>query len=320
MVVKAEDHIAICAPLPKNPADRDFVSTGLQLLYDDHQVLVCNKPPGQLAHQAGRVLSGTLLNELQALAIERGLPQESMRLVNRIDRDTSGLVLASTDADRHRLLCESLQDHQFQKIYLAICHGVPDQQHGHWTASIRDTPGGKTIARECHPEGQNSHTEYRIREVSDDQQFSLLELTLHTGRQHQIRVHASYHGHPLVGDWVYGAPCEELSGQALHAHRLTIPDPAQVVLDPAVATSNLAEGQQTPTITVEAPLTTQLELLWQHVKDGHGISQRALLPDELSRLGLQENSESLLPHGFRKPSWMSDDELREWLKRTGEMS
>lgn len=290
-------HIALDCPLP--PGGDDLDEPELELLYDRDGVVVANKPPGQLAHQAGRVLTGTLLNQLQDLAAERGIDPREARLVNRIDRDTSGIVLATLDEDAHRRLSIALQQRELGKRYHALCLGIPDPEHGHWREPIGDDPTGFTIARQVRADGQASHTEYRV--VERTAAAARLAIDLHTGRQHQIRVHAAHAGHPLIGDWVYGGACAELSGQALHAAELTFPDPT---------------GRGRPPITVTAPLPGALGRLWQACLDGAVPTPRELVDDERIRLGLDpaiapDDPDQELPDGWHRPTWMSRAELAE---------
>ena len=300
--VKAGDRIDLLCPLPPGVFDHDEPPP-LEILYDRGGVVVVNKPPGLLAHQAGKHLSGTLLNQLQDLAEARGLDPRDARLVNRIDRDTSGIVLATLDETVHRHLSIALQDGDLRKEYRAICHGVPEPVHGHWRQAIRDDPTGASIARQLHPSGQASHTEYSVEAATGNQHYALLHIILHTGRQHQIRIHAAGNGHPLVGDWTYGPACHELLGQALHAAQLTFPDPHS--------------GEA---ITVTAPLTGGIARLWEHLRAGGEVTPRDKDHDELRRLGeLSDDSDDLLPGGWRRPSWLSSDELRSLAELTGEL-
>ncbi|MHC5067805.1 MAG: RluA family pseudouridine synthase [Planctomycetota bacterium] len=301
--LRAGDELVFRCPLPPGAFDHDE-PPALAILYDQDGILVVNKPPGLLAHQAGKHLSGTLLNQIQDLVVERGGDVRDARLVNRIDRDTSGIVLATTNEAVHRSLSISLQAHELRKEYQAICHGVPTPAHGHWRQAIRDDPTGQSIARQCHPSGQASHTEYQVVTSCPAGAASLLAITLHTGRQHQIRVHAATNGHPLIGDWTYGAPCAELPGQALHAAALTFPHPLS--------------GEQ---IRIEAPLTAPLERLWQHLSAGGSVTERTLLPNEAKRLGLVDDDSEApwLPDGWRRPDWLSRDELDALGRETGEL-
>lgn len=303
--VRAGDTFELLCPLPPGVFDLDEEPPPLEILHDRDCVVVVNKPPGLLAHQAGKRLAGTLLNQLQDLAEARGLDAREARLVNRIDRDTSGIVLCTLDAAVHRRLSIALQAGALRKEYRALCAGVPEPAHGHWRQAIRDDPTGASIARQLHPRGQPSHTEYRVVARSPDDGHALLHIVLHTGRQHQIRVHAAGNGHPLLGDWVYGPACAELPGQALHAAALTFPDPHDGV-----------------PVRIEAPLIGSIARIWDHLCTGGQLTPRALDADERRRLGLgteEDGEDDFLPSGWRRPTWLSARELTDLGRVSGEL-
>lgn len=295
--------IDLVAPLPPDPTldDARNEPPPLAILYEDEGLIVVDKPPGQLAHQAGRVLTGTVLNQLQDLIAARGGDPLQARLVNRIDRDTSGILVASLDAASNRQLSIDLQAGRFDKTYEAICHGVPEPAHGHWRQPIRDDPSGRSIARQCHTDGQPSHTEYRVIDTAGT--FARLRIDLHTGRQHQIRVHAAANGHPLFGDWTYGPACEELRGQALHAARLSLPHP-----------------RTRHTITIEAPFPDRLQACWEQLASGQEPTPRALDAEERRRLGLADTdaASDYEAGGWRRPSWLNHEEYLDFERLSGE--
>lgn len=292
--IRPYQHIILHTPLPEQEEHADFGP--LHILYNQDDILVLNKAPGQLPHQAGKILSGTLLNDIHDWCEENGYNPEEARLVNRIDRDTSGIVLCSLNREVHRALSISLQSHDLHKEYRAICIGVPEA-YGHWRDPIA-AGSDATIARAIEPDGQESHTEFWVDEVSADQQYALLRIKLHTGRQHQIRIHAAHNGFPLVGDWVYGSACAELSGQALHAAKLIFPHPFS---DEA--------------ISVEAPLPTRLAELWEHLKTGVDLTALELNREQQSKLGLLGKEEQGL---WRRPSWLSEQEFKSLQDEQGE--
>ena len=251
-------------PLP--PPDPTYTVPPLELLWHDEHCACANKATGHLAHQAGRIMTGTLLNQLQDRQLAAGGQAADVRLVNRIDRDTSGILLASFSHAAHVALSQAMADKLFHKEYLAICHGVPVESHGHWREPIGVPREGSSL-RCVRDDGLPSHTTYTVEATDPDQRFALLRIILHTGRQHQIRVHASHHGHPLVGDWCYGQPCEELPGQALHAAVLGFPHP--------VTGAN---------IRVEAPLRDSLAKMWAALGAGATPTPRELTEDQRSKL------------------------------------
>ena len=251
------------APLP----DEGHKPPPLDLLWHDRHVVFANKPTGQLAHQAGKQLSGTLLNQLQDWATAQGLDPNEVRLINRIDRETSGIVIATLDLTAHQRLAVQLDDRAIRKAYRAICVGVPEPRDGDWREPLGPL-GEHTIRRGVREDGQASHTEYHVEEVAVDGRHAVVRLELHTGRQHQIRVHATHHGHPLVGDWVYGQPIAELPGQALHAW--------------VVECAHPMSGEP---LRIEAPFPPQLAALWQRLRAGGAATPVELSADQRSKLG-----------------------------------
>jgi len=256
---------------------------------------VVAKPPGVLAHQAGKIMSGTLLNQLQDLLISEGADPRQARLVNRIDRDTSGIVLVSLDAEAHSGVARAMEARQVRKEYLALVGGVPEPREGLWNEPIGISPEA-TIARVVRADGQACRTGYSVVETAPQGAYALLRLRLHTGRQHQIRVHAAHHGHALVGDWVYGRPCLELPGQALHATLLAFTHPMT--------------GTE---LCVEAPAPALLAGLWAQLAAGGHVTACELSESQRSKLSQIE-----IP-GVRRPSWLSEEQYLGLAAEAGEV-
>jgi 23S rRNA pseudouridine1911/1915/1917 synthase len=267
----------------------------LAILYQDEAMIVCNKPAGQLAHQAGTTMSGTLLNQLQDHVEALGDDPAEVRLVNRIDRDTSGIVLASRSIPDHVRLAAAIEARDVDKEYRAICSGCPDEARGDWREPIGEGPDG-SIARAVRPDGQACLTSYAVLERAPEGRYALLALRLHTGRQHQIRVHASHHGHALVGDWVYGLPCAELPGQALHAAAIGFRHP-----------------RSGAPLRIEAPLPTGFDRLWARLREGGSVQPIPLSAEQRSKLG-----RSAPDPGPRRPSWLSPEEFERLRAEAGE--
>jgi 23S rRNA pseudouridine1911/1915/1917 synthase len=285
-------HIVLTAPLPERDEDQGYPQP-LEILYRDRWLLAANKPPGQLAHQAGKTMTGTLINQVQDWYELQGGDPQQVRLVNRIDRDTSGIVLLSLDVKAHTIISQAMEARDLDKEYRAICHGSPAEDHGAWRDPIGEGPPA-TIQRVVRPDGQECHTEFFVQERVPG--FSLLRLLLHTGRQHQIRVHAAHNGCPLVGDWVYGDACAELDGQALHA-----------------ALMEFAHPVEKRTVRIEAPFPRLLADLWAHLTAGRPLTPRALTDDQLSKLG-----RTPVDDGVRRPSWLSVEEFERLRREAGE--
>jgi 23S rRNA pseudouridine1911/1915/1917 synthase len=294
--LRGGESIAVRAPLPRS--DRESDRQPLDLVYADDHLIAINKPPGQLCHPAGKVFVGTLLNQLQDWCHAQGIDDRDLALINRIDRDTSGLILAGLTKQALADVCDQIREHTVYKESRLLCHGVPADEHGHWRDPIGDPPPGR-IGKAVRPDGLPSHTEYWIEDRAPEDRYALLRIRLHTGRQHQIRLHAAHHGHPLVGDWVYGAPCEELGGQALHAAAMRFRHPAS--------------GEQ---LALEAPLPAALSQLWLRLKNGVTTTPRVLDASERSRLDLDRGT---APTGsWRRPSWISAEDFRALQQHTGE--
>jgi len=299
-VLRPGQYVVLNAPLPERDDIQGYANK-LDILYQDRWLIAINKPPGQLAHQAGRTMNGTLLNQVQDWYEATGGDPQQVRLVNRIDRDTSGIVLVSLDVKAHAIVSQAMEARDLDKEYRAICHGGPKEQHGHWRDPIGEGPP-ESIARVVRPDGQVCHTEFFVLEQaavakpSDTPAFSLLRLLLHTGRQHQIRVHAAHNGCPLVGDWVYGMPCRELTGQALHA-----------------ALMEFAHPFENRTVRIEAPLPQRLLRVWQQLAEGGAPTPLGLSEEQRSKLGIQ-----LEDNGIKRPSWLSAEEFEQLRREAGE--
>ena len=295
--IRAGQRVVLTAPLPERDEDRGYPQA-LEILYRDRWLLAANKPPGQLAHQAGKTMTGTLLNQVQDWFEAQGGDPQQVRLVNRIDRDTSGIVLLSLDVGAHTTVSQAMEARDLDKEYRALCHGSPADDHGDWRDPIGDGPAD-SIQRVVRADGQECHTEFFVLERSDAPdagRFSLLRLLLHTGRQHQIRIHAAHNGCPLVGDWVYGEACEQLDGQALHA-----------------ALMEFAHPVEKRTLRIEAPFPRKLAELWSHLKSGGTLTPRVLSEEQLSKLG-----RTTVDDGIRRPSWLTAAEFEQLRREAGE--
>ncbi|MFM2089534.1 MAG: hypothetical protein RLZZ127_23 [Planctomycetota bacterium] len=290
--LRAGQLVELTAPLPGTDGE-PAEGPALCILHRGDGWLAVDKPPGLLAHEAGRTMTGTLLNQIQDWAREEGLAPEEIRLVNRIDKDTSGIVLASHDLAVHQRLSAAMEARDLHKEYRAIAHGAPADDHGDWREAMGEG-GPETVRRMIRPDGQDAWTAWRVLERAPGGAFCLFAITLHTGRQHQIRLHASHHGHPLVGDWVYGTPCEDLAGQALHSAILELDDPT-------------ARRR----VRIEAPLPAPFADLWTRLAAGTPPRPRPLSDEERRKLGLAPDRPAV-----RLPDWLTPEEFAR-LEREG---
>ena len=223
-VVRAGDAVSILIE-QEGAASPGVVPTPgeVDVVYEDEHLLVLNKPANMPVHPSAGHYDDSLANRCAARF--GGV----FRPVNRLDAGTSGLMVAARDAHVHALLCKALHTGDFERRYLAIAEGVFAGKRGVVDAPIARAEGS-AIKRCISPDGQRAVTHYRV--LRNNSRFSLVELTLETGRTHQIRVHMAYLGHPLAGDFLYGTEDKELIGRAaLHAFslRLTHPITGQIL-------------------------------------------------------------------------------------------
>ncbi|MBR2216657.1 MAG: RluA family pseudouridine synthase [Selenomonadaceae bacterium] len=192
----------------------------LEVRYEDEFLLVVNKPPGQLVHPTRQEISGTLASAVLWHYKERG-EVAAFHPVHRLDRNTSGLVLIAKAPQIHYQLSPHGAK-KFQREYLALVTGTPTPKSGVIDAPIGRDPRS-IICRCITPEGKPAITHYETLWTTGE--FSLLKLRLETGRTHQIRVHLSHLGHPLLGDDLYGGERKLISRQALHAVKIAFTHP-----------------------------------------------------------------------------------------------
>ena len=185
----------------------------IDILFEDDQIIVLNKPAGLLVHPAGQTARGTLANYLAAYFAQKGKVC-TIRPLHRLDRDTSGCVAFAKDPLSQSLLEKQLAEGSFKRSYLAIVQGVLEPPAGTIDAPIGPHPL-KANRRAISPQGEKAITHYRT--VCTFQGMSLLALELETGRTHQIRVHLAALGHPVIGDKMYGKSSPLIKRQALHA-------------------------------------------------------------------------------------------------------
>jgi len=180
----------------------------LDIVYEDSDILVVNKPAGMVVHIGAGVKSGTLVNALlghiQSLSTTGG--EERPGIVHRLDKMTSGLVVVAKNDAAHRRLSEEFKSREVHKTYLALVHGRVAADQGEVTRSVGRDPRRRTRMKAGGIAPREALTNYRVlRRLGP---FTLLEAMPRTGRTHQIRVHLASIGHPVVGDTTYGAPAK----------------------------------------------------------------------------------------------------------------
>lgn len=193
------------------------------IIYEDEHLLAVNKPPYMLVHPTPNHPGGTLLNAAAYYFAGKG-EKVSLRLLNRLDMNTSGIVVMPKSAVVHSRLDEMVRSGKVKKYYVAVVEGIIVPEKG-----IIDNPIGKDetdpIKRRVKSDGRSAVTVYETLRKAKDHSLVCLELI--TGRTHQIRVHLSYMGHPIVGDTLYGKESSLIGRQALHASDMELTHPVQ---------------------------------------------------------------------------------------------
>lgn len=192
----------------------------LDVVYEDSDVIVVNKPRGLVVHPAPGHYSGTLVNALLYHCRDLSGINGVMRpgIVHRIDKDTSGLLMAAKNDLAHASLAAQLKEHSVNRKYLAVVHGNVAHDHGTIDAPIGRDPYDRKLYTVTDKNSKHAVTHFVVLERFGD--YTLVELKLETGRTHQIRVHMKFIGHPLAGDPAYGPARSKsvtIEGQALHA-------------------------------------------------------------------------------------------------------
>ena len=221
------DELMVVLPDPA-PVDILPQDIPLDVVYEDEDVIAVNKPVGLVVHPAAGHPDGTLVNALlyhcgNSLSGINGALRPG--IVHRIDRDTSGLIIAAKNDTAHLALAAQLQDHSLYREYEAVCVGNLKQDQGTVNAPIARHPTDRKKMAVNFLQGREAVTHWTVLERFPG--YTHIQCRLETGRTHQIRVHMAHTGHPLLGDVVYGSkkPWPGLAGQCLHARRLSFVHP-----------------------------------------------------------------------------------------------
>lgn len=195
----------------------------LDIVYEDNDMLVVNKPQGMVVHPVAGNYTGTLVNALlyhcgDSLSGING--EKRPGIVHRIDKDTSGLLLVAKNDNAHQKLSSQIKEHSLTRAYKALVHGNIKQDSGRIDAPIGRHPSDRKKMTITDKNSREAVTNFRV--IERYGRYTFVECILETGRTHQIRVHMSKNGHPIVGDKTYGVKKEEfnLAGQLLHAYKV----------------------------------------------------------------------------------------------------
>ena len=215
---------SVCISIPKPTAyTAEAENIPLDIVYEDGELLVVNKPKGMVVHPAAGNYSGTLVNALMwhcgdSLSGINGIMRPG--IIHRIDKNTSGLLIVAKNDNAHRKLAEQIKEHSFTREYEAVVYGNIKCESGTVNAPIGRHPVKRKQMAVTDKNAKNAVTHYAVLERLNG--FTYVRLCLETGRTHQIRVHMAYIGHPVAGDDVYGPKkvIKSLNGQCLHARKI----------------------------------------------------------------------------------------------------
>lgn len=238
--LRSGDQVCLNLPHPKPLETLQPEDIPLDILYEDSHLIVLNKPAGMLVHPASGVNSGTLVNALLSHCTDlSGIGGvERPGIVHRLDKDTSGILVVAKSYVVHRNLSMQFEEHTITRQYVAVVCGMPENITGTIDAQIARSRRDRRRMTSVKSDGRYAITHYQVLEIYN--RFALLQLTLETGRLHQIRVHLQHIGHPVAADPIYGGEQRALDDaetqplkhallslkrQALHARTLKFEHP-----------------------------------------------------------------------------------------------
>lgn len=224
--IQENDKISVEIPEPKQ-IELKAQNIPIEIIYEDSDIIVVNKPKGMVVHPANGNPDGTLVNAIMAICKDSlsGIGGEIRPgIVHRIDKDTSGLLIVAKNDNAHVKMSERIKNHEVKKTYIALVRGVFKENEATIDMPIgRSTSDRKKMA--VNKNGKNAITHIKVLKRFD--KYTLLQVNIETGRTHQIRVHLSHIGYPIVGDYTYSNGKNEFDviGQCLHAKKLEFKHP-----------------------------------------------------------------------------------------------
>lgn len=224
VILEIGDEITVSIP-DKKEITLVAEDIALNIVYEDDYIIIINKPRNMVVHPAAGNEEHTLVNALLNHCKLSMINSERPGIVHRLDKDTTGLIICAKDDETHLKLVEMFANREVKKKYLAICNGSFSKENGLIDKPIgRDEKDRKKMSVKS-KSGKEALTEYNV--LTSNLKYSLVDVTLHTGRTHQIRVHFSSLNHPIVGDETYGNKNEKIkaTGQMLHSYCLEFSHP-----------------------------------------------------------------------------------------------
>ena len=224
--VKSGDEIEIEIPEAK-PLEIKKEDIPLDIVYEDEDLIIVNKPQGLVVHPSVGHYDGTLVNAIMYHTDDLSGINGVMRpgIIHRIDKDTSGLICIAKNDNAHKFLSAQLKDHTMHREYLALVSGVIKENHGEINLPIGRDKNNRQKMCVTRENSKEAITYFDV--LKRFEEYTFVACKLKTGRTHQIRVHLAYIGHPVEGDTVYGKRKQKLyqNGQLLHAYKLTLIHP-----------------------------------------------------------------------------------------------
>ncbi len=254
--------------LPRPPLRAVPEPIPIEILYEDEDLVVVNKPAGMVVHAGAGHASGTLVNALLHRLEKLSGAGGPLRpgIVHRLDRGTSGVLVVARHDEAHRQLAEQFHARRVEKTYVALVHGSLKHDAGTIGLPIARDLRRRTRMTARRHEGREARTDWRVLARLDG--FTLVEVSLHTGRTHQIRVHFSALGHPVVGDTLYGAPRHPRAG------RQTLPPLGRNFLH--AARIRFQHPRRAGTVEVRAPLPSELRAYLEPLAGALGLGSSAI--------------------------------------------
>lgn len=215
--------VAVTLELPADAAEENVAISHapIEVIYEDEFWLVVNKPAGLTSVPGPSNSTDTLVNRVKGYLIEQNSAVKAPRIITRLDRYTSGLVLFAKHSFAQAQIASQVESHRMDKRYFALVQGQIAREHGFIEGPIARV--ADDVKYQIAPDGRFAKSEYWLEKSNAE--LSLVQVKLHTGRTHQIRVHFSENGHPLLGDKLYGGERTLIARQALHAGKLGFTDP-----------------------------------------------------------------------------------------------